>query len=128
MLHVDAAARYGGAWATLALDEAPAFCAEQNEGRGHYAAARVWRGEGEGAAGGLARPREYAVDACGPAALYCDGAAVEALVASGAHQYVEFKATEGVYVLARDGRALRRAPGSRADVFEDACLQVRAAR
>jgi hypothetical protein len=46
---------------------------------------------------------------------YCSGDLVEALLRSGAHAYVEFKAVEASAIYARG--ALRAVPGSRADVF-----------
>ena len=48
-------------------------------------------------------------------AAYCVGELVDALLRSGAHSYVEFKAVEASAMLARG--ALRRVPGSRSDVF-----------
>jgi hypothetical protein len=47
--------------------------------------------------------------------VYCGGELVDALLRSGAHAYVEFKAVEANASRAR--RALRAVPGSRADVF-----------
>lgn len=124
VLHADAEGRYGGAWATLSLDEAHEMhqrC-ERAGGGGAYEAVRV--ASHEGGSGELRASREYLIDACGPVALLSAGAAVEALVASGAHQYLDFKASSGTYMLSASARSLRRVPGGRADVFEDTALSV----
>ena len=54
-------------------------------------------------------------DAFGAQVAYCSGELVGALLRSGAHAYVEFKAVEALATHARG--ALRRQPGSRSEVF-----------
>ena len=67
------------------------------------------------ALGGTRRP--YALDLAAPKLVYCADGVVDALVASGAHNYCEFKALERTKVW-WDG-ALRDVPASRAEVFRD---------
>ncbi|CAG9465520.1 unnamed protein product [Pedinophyceae sp. YPF-701] len=54
--------------------------------------------------------------------LYCSGPTLEALVASGAHHYVEFRLVESTRVLDSAASVLRRLPASRGAVFRDTTL------
>ena len=68
----------------------------------------------------LGARRGYVLDLAAPKLVFCADAFVDALVASGAHKYVEFKPLEATYVF-WDG-AFHRVPASRAEVFRDRAM------
>ncbi len=121
VLQLDAGAHYGGAWATLRLDELLAELAAASAGApaagfaAPLAAPRAWRAPGAG----LGAPRCFAADLA-PRALYGGGGGVRLLLGAGAHHHAEFKLVRGAWL--SEGGALLAVPASRAEVFRDASL------
>jgi RAB protein geranylgeranyltransferase component A len=97
VLQLDPGSRYGGAWATLHLDELLQELAEAGAAAGPGAehahsltGACVLRRPGAA----LGPSREFNLDLA-PKALYGVGPMIALLLGSGAHHYAEFKLVQG---------------------------------
>jgi len=62
--------------------------------------------------------RGYTIDLAAPKVVYCSDGLVEALIRSGAHKYLEFKALEGTWMWWQG--AMHVVPASRSEVFRQA--------
>ena len=139
MLHLDHEGHYGSEWASFGVAELHSWLAAGDASSSEAvpahtpdelpvaaAAAARSRLSHVSFAGPDASPgapasalRGCTLDLAGPKLVFCCSSLVDALLRSGAHSCVEFKAVEAVALLNREGSctALRCVPASRAEVF-----------
>lgn len=67
--------------------------------------------------------RKFSLDLSGPRVLFCADKAVDAILKSGANQYVEFKSIDASLVCDKGGN-LVNVPDSRASIFKDKSLSL----
>ncbi|KAK9851131.1 hypothetical protein WJX84_002509 [Apatococcus fuscideae] len=119
VLHLDQADHYGAAWSTLSWQQMQQLHALPEAG------SLLNVSSGTAAHADLGRLSSYAFDLA-PRVLYCAGPAIEALVTTGAHHYLEFKLISGNYFW--NGRRLQSVPAGRSDVFQDRSLSLTSKR
>lgn len=125
---MDPADHYGGAWASLHLDEFVAAVEAQPEVETTNACVipsdvdvRVQKGRimrYEGAQ--LGSSTAYNIDVS-PHLLYGAGPMISLLIGSGAHHYTEYKLLQGVFVSNSQGD-FQLVPSTRAEIFRDRTL------
>uniref|UniRef100_A0A1D1ZYI0 Rab proteins geranylgeranyltransferase component A n=1 Tax=Auxenochlorella protothecoides TaxID=3075 RepID=A0A1D1ZYI0_AUXPR len=119
VLQLDAQDFYGGRWATLSIDD---FLAALRPGQAAGATGLEVAGSTDPAC--IGESHAFLVDLA-PRLVYGGGPMVDALLASGAHHYTEFKLLQGSYMLdSGDAQRLTSVPSTRAEVFASRDLSL----
>lgn len=128
VLQIDPASHYGGAWASLRLDElrtalqAASTVNGTNTSLGNDCAASLRPGRVlTRPAAALSPPSSYSLDLL-PHLLYGAGPMISLLLGSGAHHYTEYKLVQGTLIRDPSTGVYQPVPSTRAEVFRDRTL------
>ncbi|XP_048128566.1 rab escort protein 1 isoform X2 [Rhodamnia argentea] len=139
VLHLDPNPFYGSHFASLPPDDLSSFLDPHPSSPDHAAPS-----EGDGLASAIINlrslysdveissfapetleqhSRKFNLDLAGPRVLFCADKAIDAILRSGANQYVEFKSIDASLFYDKDGN-LVNVPDSRAAIFKDKSLSL----